>query len=198
MREDKWMKRLEPAFRLLIPLAATAVIASCASALPPDEASGPSGAGGGGCEAAVGRFADAGTPNWSPRPQTLGELLDLDPSTFDPVPLAERAVEVRHVKGGEYVLGVTKTTPPDAIVLWEVPMRCEGDELRFQSAARYETGEDGKVARQQRRFSLIADADGSLVIRRQDRERTLGLFDFRRGGDPVEFLRFPPLEPAKP
>lgn len=161
-------------------------LAACAT--PPDS---PPGAGAG-CASLVGRYADAGRPA-SGRLQALWEVLGLDPDTVDAVPLAERAIAIRSLDGPDHALAIVKTTPPDAIELWSVDARCADGELRFETRSRYESADGKSVTRQQLRFGLIADADGSLVVRRQMRERALGFLDLRPGGDPVEYFRFTPL-----
>ena len=167
--------------------------AACVGPRAPPEAGGPVPAGG--CAATVGRYGDAGQGGTG-REQPLAEILGLDPATVAAVPAAERAVEVRHVERDRYVLAIAKITPPDAIDLWDVGARCVDGELRFETRSRYESADGEHVTRQQLRFGLIADADGSLVVRRQLRERALGLLDLRRGGDPLDYFRFAPHQPA--
>jgi hypothetical protein len=172
-------------FPSLLIAALMASLVGCASAPP----SGP--AGGATCADAVGRYIDSGKPG-SGRSLSLGDVLGLDSDTFGPVPVNERAVIVRPGEGGKYVLAIVKTTPPDTIELFSVDARCEGGELRFETRSRYESSDGERVTRQQLRFRVMGDADGSLLVSRQLRERALGFLDLRPGGDPVEYYSFAP------
>lgn len=180
---------------LLLAALAGPVVTGCVSAPPEDARVDAVGAidprnDGSGCQSLVARYADRGTGETG-RSETLAEVLGLDPDTVAAVPAAERAIDLRHVAGDRYVLAIAKITPPDTVDLFAVDAGCERDELRFETRTRYESDDGVHVRRQQLRYVLIADADGTLVLRRQLRERALGLIEFRRGGDPLDTFRFP-------
>lgn len=186
---------------LLAPLAFAA--AGCVSSAPP-ASDGPvtTTNDGSGCRTLVGRYVDAGRPEGvaagpvaAPRPRPLGQVLELDAATGASVPDAERAVEVLHVAGDRYSLSLAKTTQPDAIVLWDTPATCEGDVLRLPTVSRYDSADGVHVTRLRMSISLYADADSSLILRRDERARAVALIDIRRGGGKdVETFRFPRLE----
>ena len=177
-------------------------LAGCASSPPDEDAPVTTASDGSGCRALVGRYADAGRPEGAaaregdaPPRRTLSQVLELDPSTGASVPQDERAVEILHVAGARYSLSLAKTTQPDAIVLWDTPASCEGDVLRLPTVSRYESTDGVHATRLKMSISLYADADSSLILRRDQRERAVALIDIRRGGGKdVETFRFPRLE----
>ncbi|RYZ67182.1 MAG: hypothetical protein EOP08_03330 [Proteobacteria bacterium] len=178
---------------VLLPALAGALLAACGSLPSEPFDDGPATItarnDGSGCQSMVARYLDRGTAD-SGKGETFDEVFGLDPDTVALVPVEERAVEVRHEAGEHYVLAVVKTTPPDIVDLFAVDAACEGDTLRFETRSRYESVDGVHVRRQQLRYTLIADADGTLVVRRQLRERALGLVDLKRGGDPLDTYRF--------
>jgi hypothetical protein len=157
---------------------------------------------GSGCRSLVGRYVDAGRPEGAApgagipgRHRTLSQVLDLDPSTGASVPEEERAVEVLHVAADRYSLSIAKTTQPDAIVLWDTPASCDGDVLRLPTISRYESADGVHATRLKMSISLYADADSSLIVRRDERARAVALIDIRRGGSKdSETYRFPRLD----
>ena len=186
-----------PCLPALVAAVAGAVLSACAS-VPPDELGGDAATpvaidarnDGSGCQGIVARYVDRGASE-AGRPAGLADVLNLDPDTVDSVPEGERVVEVRHVAGSGYVVAIAKSTPPDTVDLFAVDAECERDTLRFETRSRYESYDGVHVRRQQLRYTIIADADGTLVVRRQLRERALGLIDLKRGGDPLDTFRFP-------
>jgi hypothetical protein len=157
---------------------------------------------GSGCRSLVGRYVDAAREEGAGartgdtvRTRTLGQVLDLDPSTGASVPDAERAVEVLQVAADRYSLSLSKTTLPDAVVVWDAAAQCVGDTLRLQSASRYQSSDGVHVTRQKLSVALYGDADSSLILRRDLRQRALGLIDLRSGGgQDIETWRFHRLE----
>lgn len=121
---------------------------------------------------------------------SLAEVLELASGWMDDTPPAERALAVVRLGSGRFALRVVQVLPTDKVTLAEIGAHCAGTELRLEIPSRYESRDGVQVERRTIKASLFKDTEGNLVLRREARDRSLGVVDLRRGGSPVSYYRF--------
>lgn len=121
---------------------------------------------------------------------SLAEILELDAGSMADTPAGERALTLARAGNGRFSLGVVQVLPTDRVTLAAIGARCAGSELRLEIPARYESRDGVEVERRTIKASLFKDTEGNLVLRREVRDRSLGVVDLRRGGSPVSYYRF--------
>ncbi|MET0293027.1 MAG: hypothetical protein ABW136_11755 [Steroidobacteraceae bacterium] len=143
------------------------------------------------CQALVGKYDDGGRIEGVESPESLASLLDLDTSLLEGSGNADWVVAVRRSSAGAYYLGIErKDAPPTDSAVWETPVRCVADELQFDTKARYQSPDGVRVTRQQLKLALYSDEDGTLILQREFKVRSLGLVDVRSGGPRAQYYRF--------
>jgi hypothetical protein len=124
------------------------------------------------------------------QPHSLADVLELDAGPMADTLPADRALVLARASSGHFLLRVVQVLPTDRVTLAEIGARCAGTELRLEIPARYESRDGVQVERRTIKASLFKDTEGNLVLRREVRDRSLGVLDLRRGGSPVSYYRF--------